>query len=125
MTEQITTLFTGLTEEEIIKLKSYMEPKSYKPLETIFLEEMEGNAIYLVQEGTVKISKIADDEEGEENKETEKVMTYFRSGDIFGEMSFIDNLPRSASAYAVENCELFIFKRSAFEKMAEEDPKFA
>lgn len=125
MSEQMTTLFSGLTDEEKSKLESYMEPKSYKALEAIFLEEMEGNAIYLVKEGTVKISKIADNEEDGENQETEKVMTYFRAGDIFGEMSFIDNLPRSASAYAVEDCELFIFRRTAFDRMVEEDPKFA
>ncbi|MCX7944524.1 MAG: cyclic nucleotide-binding domain-containing protein [Deltaproteobacteria bacterium] len=119
------TLFTGLTDEEVAKLESYMEPKRFAPLEAIFLEEMEGNAIYLVKEGTVKISKIADSEDGGENSEAEKVMTYFKSGDIFGEMSFIDNLPRSASAYAVEDCQLYIFKRSAFERMIEEDPKFA
>lgn len=125
MTDQLATLFSGLSEEEISKLKSYMEPRNYKPLEAIFLEEMEGNAIFLVQNGTVKISKIADNEEEQNSKETEKVMTYFRSGDIFGEMSFIDNMPRSASAYAVEDCELYIFKRSSFEKMVEEDPRFA
>ncbi len=121
-----TTLFTGLSDEEIKKLKLYMEVRSFKPLEAIFLEEMEGNAIYLVKEGTVKISKIADDEEeGEKNKDAEKVLTYFKTGDIFGEMSFIDDLPRSASAYAVEDTELYIFKRDAFDKMAEEDPRFA
>lgn len=125
MSEQTTTLFSGFSEEEVEKLKSYMETKKYKPLEAIFLEEMEGNAIYLVKEGTVKISKIADDEEDENSKETEKVMTYFRSGDIFGEMSFIDDLPRSASAYAVEETELLIFKRTDFDRMIEEDPRFA
>ncbi|MGC8928158.1 MAG: Crp/Fnr family transcriptional regulator [Myxococcota bacterium] len=125
MTEQTTTLFSGFSDEEIEKLKSYMEPKRFKPLEAIFLEEMEGNAIYLVKEGTVKISKISDDEEHENSKETERVMTYFRSGDIFGEMSFIDDLPRSASAYAVEETELYVFKRTDFDRMIEEDPRFA
>lgn len=121
-----TTLLSDLNDEEINRLKSYMEVKDFKPLEAVFLEEMEGNAIYLVKEGTVKISKIADDDEGgSKNKETEKVLTYFKTGDIFGEMSFIDNLPRSASAYAVEETQLYIFKRSSFDRMVDEDPRFA
>lgn len=125
MMENNSAIFNGFTEEEVERLKSYMELRRYRPLETIFLEGMEGNAIYLVREGTVRISKIADDEEEGESKEAEKVMTYFKAGDIFGEMSFIDNLPRSASAYAVEECELYIFKRSAFDKMIKDDPEFS
>jgi CRP-like cAMP-binding protein len=120
------TIFDGMNEGEIEKLHSYMELKQYKPLEAIFLEEMEGNAIYLVKEGCVKISKIADDEESaEKTKDAERVLTYFREGEIFGEMSFIDGLPRSASAYAVEDTTLYIFRRSAFDKMIGDDPKFA
>jgi len=120
------SLFSGLDENETKKLHSYMESKRFKPLEAIFLEEMEGNAIYIVQEGCVKISKIADDEDsGEKVKDAERVLTYFREGDIFGEMSFIDDLPRSASAYAVEDTLLYIFRRSSFDRMIEDDPRFA
>jgi len=125
MTDERTNLFSGLNDEEITKLKSYMEPRKFRPLEAIFLEDMEGNAIYLVNEGTVKISKIADDEDGADNQETERVMTYFRAGDIFGEMSFIDDLPRSASSYAVEETELYIFRRTSFDRMVKDDPVFA
>jgi EAL domain-containing protein (putative c-di-GMP-specific phosphodiesterase class I) len=46
-----------------------------------------------------------------------------KKGDLFGEMAIIDGLPRSASAYAIEDCELSVISESLLnERISGSDP---
>ena len=82
-----------LTPMEINFLASLSREESYGPAETIFREGEPGEAMYVVLDGTVLISKFIPGG-GEEG------LAFLGRGEYFGEMAVLDNQPRSASATA-------------------------
>ena len=72
--------------------------ENYEAGEVIFEEGSHGTAVYVLSSGKVEISKIV------QGKKT--VLEVLGPGDIFGEMSFIDPAPRSATAIALEDTVL-------------------
>lgn len=89
--------------------------KTYKPGETIFREGDNGDCAYIVEEGRVQVSV---DKNGEPFP-----VSRLGAGEIFGEMSLIDGLARSASVSALEDCKLCIVsKDQLFARINEADP---
>ena len=84
----------------------------------IFNEGEPGNEAYLVSSGAVTISRSTLD-----RSESLDLAT-LPSGAIFGELSLIDDEPRSASAIALNNCELVVLSREAFWQKAREDADY-
>lgn len=81
----------------------------------IFAESMPGQELYIIQKGSVKISKIVND--------NEVMLAVLKPGDIFGEMSLIENKPRSASAIAYEDATLLAVNRENFARMVQSQPQ--
>lgn len=84
----------------------------------IFDEGESGNEAYLVSSGAVTISRSA------LNKVDTLELATLPSGALFGELSLIDDEPRSASAIALNNCELVVLNRDAFWQKAREDADY-
>ena len=82
-----------LTPMEINFLASLSREESYGPTEPIFREGESGDAMYVVLDGTVLISKFIPGG-GDEG------LAFLGRGEYFGEMAVMDHLPRSASASA-------------------------
>jgi CRP/FNR family transcriptional regulator len=74
------------------------EQEDYEAGEVIFKEGSHGAAVYVISSGKVEISKIVQGKK--------RVLEIFGPGDVFGEMSFIDPAPRSATAIALEDTTL-------------------
>lgn len=99
-------LFKMLSEKNLNKISKLGKVRYYKPGEMIFSENTAGNALYIVLSGMVKIfSQIG---------VKKKTLAYLKPGEFFGEMSLIDLKPRSASAVALEDCELMIIEKKDF-----------
>lgn len=81
-----------LSPMEINFLASLSKEKRFKREEYLFREGQEGDALYIVLEGQIRISK--DTAAGEE------ALAILDRGDYFGEMALIDRQPRSADAKA-------------------------
>lgn len=81
----------------------------------IFLEMMPGQELYIIQQGSVKIAKIANN--------NEVMLALLRQGDIFGEMALLDKKPRSASAIAFEDSVLLAVNRANFENIVHTQPQ--
>ena len=73
----------------------------------IILEEEYGDKIFIVKEGTVKITRVND-----EGKEV--ILALLGVGDFFGEMAILDGKSRSANALAQEKCECVTINREEF-----------
>lgn len=84
-----------LSNLEINFLTSLSREKNFAPNQVIFHEGDEGDALYIVLEGRVMISKYIPGA-GEE------ALAFLERGGYFGEMALIDNAPRSADAKAHE-----------------------
>jgi CRP/FNR family transcriptional regulator, cyclic AMP receptor protein len=65
--------------------------------------------MYVVQQGKVSISKRVG--------EVEKVLTTLGQGEFFGEMSILNNAPRSATATCAEDSKLLVIDPKTFEAM--------
>lgn len=81
----------------------------------IFCEGMPGSELYIIQKGTVKITKIVDN--------SEVLLAVLKAGDIFGEMALLENKPRSASAIAYEDAYLLAVNKANFERMVSAQPQ--
>ena len=80
----------------------------------LFAEGESGHNLYIIQEGSVKITKIADDQE--------VVLAVLNKGDIFGEMAMLEDKPRAATAEIYENSILLSINRSNFSNLINEQP---
>lgn len=91
--------FSNFSQDEISLLLLCAEQISCEKDEVIFRENDTGLSFYFILSGEVLIRK--------ENSGRE--LAVLKPGEIFGDMSVLDNHPRSASAIAVTEVELFVF----------------
>jgi CRP-like cAMP-binding protein len=83
----------------------------------IFREDEEGDKMYIVQEGTVRISKNIGG--------TDYTLAVLGKGEFFGEMAIVSRIKRSATATAGETVRLLEFDRQGFLGMIEKNAKIA
>ena len=89
--------------------------RSYAKDTMIFSENMPGKEMYIIQKGSVKITKIVND--------NEVLLAVLKQGDMFGEMSLIESRPRSASAIAFEDAVLLAVNKDNFSRMVQTQPQ--
>ena len=100
-------LFKELRPEDITILCESTRTITLKKGEVLFRKDDEGTALYIIQQGSIKI--VLPSAGGDEI-----IPAIFTRGDFFGEMSLLDGRPRSADAVAIEPCELLVLNRSHF-----------
>jgi len=108
--------FADLTDDELGIISSITHKKDFKLGETAFKTSEEGQSLYLIRSGEVKVCLEAPDGEI-------FTLTILKDGDIFGQMSFIDAAPRSATVIAISDVETFMIERSDFEKIIDDNPR--
>lgn len=106
-------IFKGLPEEDIKKLAEIADEKSYVAGSQIFSEGSDGDALYIVKSGTVRVIKRGQEEDEE--------ISRMGPGQHFGEMAIIENDKRSATIDAQENTDLIRLKRDEFENLLSQD----
>jgi signal transduction histidine kinase/CRP-like cAMP-binding protein len=111
-------LFDSIKEDQLAKILEATEEITLPSGSVVFEENSEGNSLYLIVNGSVKISKILPSGE-------ETFLGILHSGDFFGELELIDNRPRSAQATAVTDCTLGRLDKVEVEKLLAESPLFA
>lgn len=82
----------------------------------IFCENEPGGEAYIIQAGKVKITKIVDEE---------VLLAVLNPGDIFGEMSLLDEKPRTASAISFGDVGLLAINKANFVQMVQAQPQLA
>lgn len=80
----------------------------------IFSEFQSGAEMYIIQNGSVKITKVLNG--------TEVTLAVLKSGQMFGEMALLNNDLRSASAITLEDCEIRAVNMANFQKITESSP---
>jgi CRP/FNR family transcriptional regulator, cyclic AMP receptor protein len=103
-------IFDGLPAPHLRRVVEIGVEEQYKASATIFSEGDAGDSFYLILEGAVRISRIVPGM-GEE------ALAVLRPGAYFGEMSLIDEAPRSAAAICHERCRLFVLNRRDLEDL--------
>jgi CRP-like cAMP-binding protein len=75
----------------------------------LFREGEPGKEMYVVQSGRITISK--------QVGEVEKILASLGPGEFVGEMSILNNKPRSATATCADACRLLVIDAKTFEAM--------
>lgn len=83
--------------------------KDFPAGHVLFREGEMGKEMYVIISGKVTISKKVRDKE--------QVLVTLPTGEFFGEMSILNNKPRSATATVAENCKLLVIDPKTFEEM--------
>ena len=110
--------FSGVPEDTLEELLELLEKHTIPRGEVIFRKGDPGDAMYVIESGRVQIS-IHDE------ARREVVLKHYGPGQIFGEMSLLDGLPRSATAMAVEPMSVMILPRGVFMNYLKEHPDIA
>ncbi|MDY6842535.1 MAG: cyclic nucleotide-binding domain-containing protein [Thermodesulfobacteriota bacterium] len=90
--------FENFKDNEILKILSVCRVVTFEKDRKAITEGDHKKKLYIIYSGQVKVVKAIDD------KETKTINT-LEDGDVFGEMSFFDNLPPSASVIAVHKTQ--------------------
>lgn len=94
------SLFAGLLPTHIDRIAKLAREFEYKRNEYVFKHGDEGDGLYLVLDGAIRISRNV-------SGLGEEALAVLRQGQHFGEMSLIDDdVPRSADALCHENARL-------------------
>ena len=109
-------LFSGLTEPQLENLAGGSARRSYPKGRTIVAEGEPSQSMYILLAGRAKVQR--SDSEGKE-----VILAVLSSGEFFGEMSLIDDAPRSASVITLEPCEFMAVSKEAFKAMLVQSPE--
>lgn len=111
-------IFRDLYDNEIDKILEICQVQSYKWDEYVFREGDEGDRLYIIAKGAVRISRNMPGS-GEE------AITVLKKGACFGEMAVLDPSERSTDAIVDSKCDLITITRADFERLLESDLRLA
>jgi len=94
-------LFSALSDEEAASLRASMTLVKVTKGHTLFKEGEEGDRLYVVLDGKLKLGKSSPD--GREN-----LQEILGPGEMFGELSLFDPGPRTATATAITDAKLLM-----------------
>jgi CRP-like cAMP-binding protein len=107
-------LFAELDDRELAAIAAVAKTRRYAKDDVIFHADESGDVFCIIREGKVKITMISP-----EGKEI--ILSMMGPGDFFGEMSLLDDEPRSATVVATEPLEVITIWRSDFLEILREN----
>tara|TARA_B100000029_G_scaffold339624_1_gene331855 strand:- start:120 stop:587 length:468 start_codon:yes stop_codon:yes gene_type:complete len=113
-------MFRGLSADDLSRIETISELESYSTGDLIFSQNDVADALYVIQHGTVNIEL---DGEGDTGRDI--AVATLGTGSHFGEMGFLDNQPRSASAIAASHSDILRIGYSAMKTLLESDSLLA
>ena len=111
-------LFKRLTPEELEQLAQEVDQVKFDAEEIIFNERDKGDALYVVETGSVRIWVLDEDVKPVTLKELE-------SGEFFGELAVLDRGPRSTNATAIVETTLHRLSSDDFQAFLMQHPDVA
>ncbi|MBI9088544.1 MAG: cyclic nucleotide-binding domain-containing protein [Desulfobacterium sp.] len=103
------SVFKDLSNDELDRIKIYVSEETFKKGTTLFKEGMRGGVMYIVKSGEIEIFQKA--------RPSEISLAKLKAGSFVGEMSMIDDEPRSASARISANAVLLIITKASFREI--------
>jgi CRP/FNR family transcriptional regulator, cyclic AMP receptor protein len=111
-------LLAQIPPEELQRFAEVTREKDYPKGSVILFEDDPGDSLFIVRVGRVKVVLV-----GEDGREV--ILGVLGVGEHFGELSLIDNEPRSAHVIAMEDSKLLVLRRDDFRRRVEATPAVA
>jgi hypothetical protein len=112
-----TILFRHVSAEKLMGLAELFQCTTYKGGTLISREGEISDHLYIIRKGSLKIVKT--------KSGVKTLLTVLQAGETYGEIGLFNQAPRSASAIAHEDCELWAIQRSALKKYLLDMPEIA
>lgn len=109
-------IFSELSEARLEKLFSKFRKTKVKRNTMVIQQGEAGRELFILAEGKIKIFLSYPDGR-------EVTLTTLQPRDHFGELSLLDNLPRSASARTLETSLLYTLDKDSFNEFLDENPE--
>ncbi len=106
----------GLPENSWSAFAAHHHTVPFPPGKLIYLQGSPADRFYYLKSGRVKV--FINSEDG-----SEKILTVYEAGNVFGEASFFDELPRVSSAITVTRCEIVVIDRPTLEEEMRQNPQ--
>jgi CRP-like cAMP-binding protein len=110
-------LFKELPGRDLGLLAQSLHSRTYHGGEVLFVEGDIGRALFILENGRVELTK-RDPATGDS-----KVIFTVETGDFFGEMALLEQMPRTATATAVEKSKLHLLYRSKLDALLSHHPR--
>jgi CRP-like cAMP-binding protein len=113
------SIFAELDPQSASEIERLAQVKEYDAGAVIASQEETGDALYVLVNGRVKVVLYGD-------SGREIILSVFKSpGDFFGEMSLLDDEPRSATLVAADPSRLLVLSRADFRAHIQRHPRTA
>ena len=110
--------FAAMGDEVMKDLVALTQTKLFKARQMIFQQGEEGDSLYVVLSGRIKISTTST-----AGKET--VLSFLGPGEVMGEIAVLDGGLRTASATVIEEARVAVLRQGPFKAFLEHHPKLA
>ena len=104
---QKVSLFQNVELKELERIAALLQSREVRRDAQIVAQDEPGDSLFVIARGRVKVVLFGD-------TGREVILTLLKAGDFFGEMSLVDDLPRSANVIAQEDSTVLILKREQF-----------
>ena len=111
-------LLSRIPPDELRRFGELTREKQYPKGSVILFEDDPGDSLFIVRSGRVKVVLVAEDGR-------EVILGVLGVGEHFGELSLIDDQPRSAHVIAMEDATLLVLRRDDFRRRVESNPSVA
>jgi CRP/FNR family transcriptional regulator, cyclic AMP receptor protein len=107
--------FADFSDREIALFSRIVDEIVFPAGSDIFSESVSSSGMYLIKSGTVEISKKV----GEEEEEDSFTLSQLGQGELFGQLSLVDDGPHLITAHAIDEVEVLFIPRDKFEEFKE------
>jgi signal transduction histidine kinase len=111
-------LFRNLDPRELQALREIAQERTYPAGARIFTQNDRGDGVYVIRDGQVEIAHLVGDR-------ALCVFSKFGPGEIFGEMSVIEDLPRSATTTAAKETKVYFIPRDEMAALLRRSPSLS
>ena len=111
-------LFNGAPQRALTIAAQALQPRTFPPDTVLFQEGDQGEVLYILNRGIVKLFKI--DLEGHE-----KTLAILKPPEFFGEMALLGEQGRSATALSIRETLVYLLFKDDFQRLLKEYPSIS
>jgi len=104
-------LFEGIRKRQLIHVLESLQERTYLKGETIFTQGDIGRALFIVFGGKIALARV------DQATQKSEIIAEVHPGEFFGEMALLEEMPRTATAYAMEDTKVFMLFKIKMESL--------
>lgn len=111
-------IFNNLDYDQLLNISQIMESVSYDKGNMIFTEGNNGDTLYFIYEGKIKLYKYTKDGK-------EQILHILSNGDFFGELNLLKNSAYNFNAKTITDCKVCTLTNEQFKNIIIERPEIS